>query len=325
MWTDELAKEAEKAAQTGNMKCVYDVTKKLCKYQSKNLGVVKSKDGTILSKESDIRERWKEHFNELLNRPEPEHPADGLDDNNDVLDIETDPPSIKDEIRNAIRDMKSGKAPGVDNITAELLKADIETSVDKIHNLVREIWREERSPEDWNRGLIVKLPKKGGLAQCGNWRGITLLVTTAKIMGKIIISRITKELDNQLREEQPGVRKGRGTTEQIYILRGTSLNKQQSGDQIFIYCSLTIYEKAFDSVHRETLWKILKHYGIPEKLINMVNVMYNNNQCAVLDGEGTSDFFTVKSGVKQGCNMAGFLFIIVIDIDWIMNVTTKKS
>ena len=68
-WTDDLAKEAEKAAQTGNMKNVYDITKKLCKDQSKNIGVVKSKDGTILSKESEIRERWKEHFNEVLNRP----------------------------------------------------------------------------------------------------------------------------------------------------------------------------------------------------------------------------------------------------------------
>jgi hypothetical protein len=48
----------------------------------------------------------------------------------------------------------------VDYITAELLKADIETSVDKIHKIISGIWREERAPEDWNRGLIVKLPKR---------------------------------------------------------------------------------------------------------------------------------------------------------------------
>ena len=54
----------------------------------------------------------------------------------------------------------------------------------------------------------------------------------------------------------------------------------------------------------------------------MVKVMHNNNQCAVLDGDGTSGLFTVKSGVKQGCNMSGFLFIIVIN--WIMNITTKN-
>ena len=58
-WTDNLAKEEEKAAQTCNMKSAYHVTKKLCKDQSKKIGVVKSKDGTILSKESEIREHCK--------------------------------------------------------------------------------------------------------------------------------------------------------------------------------------------------------------------------------------------------------------------------
>ena len=57
MSADELATKAETAAQTGNMKCVCDVTETMCKDQPKNLGVVKSKDGTILSKESEIRER----------------------------------------------------------------------------------------------------------------------------------------------------------------------------------------------------------------------------------------------------------------------------
>ena len=51
--------------------------------------------------------------------------------------------------------------------------------------------------------------------------------------------------------------------------------------------------------------------------------MYSNTQCAVVDGEGTSDWFNVKSGVKQGCNISGFLFIMVID--WIMSKTTKDN
>ena len=55
----------------------------------------------------------------------------------------------------------------------------------------------------------------------------------------------------------------------------------------------------------------------------MIKVMYSNNQCAVIDGEGTSDWFTVKSGVKQRCNMSGFLVIMVID--WIMSKTTKDN
>ena len=83
------------------------------------------------------------------------------------------------------------------------------------------------------------------------------------------------------------------------------------------------FEKAFDSVHRDTLWKIMRHYGIPEKIIDLVKCMYSNSECAVVDGTGTSEWFTIKSGVKQGCDMSGFLFLLVID--WIMRKTTSSS
>ena len=73
------------------------------------------------------------------------------------------------------------------------------------------VWRHEQIPRDWNRGLIIKLPKKGNLKECKNWRGITLLSIVAKILGKIIIDRIRDGVDCRLRKEQAGYRKGRGT------------------------------------------------------------------------------------------------------------------
>ena len=67
-------------------------------------------------------------------------------------------------------------------------------------------------PEDWNCGLVVKLPKKGDLTDCGNWRGITLLSVPAKVMGRVIITRLHDAVDGMLREEQAGFRSGRSTT-----------------------------------------------------------------------------------------------------------------
>ena len=69
-------------------------------------------------------------------------------------------------------------------------------------------------------------------------------------------------------------------------------------------------------MHRETLWKLLKNYGIPDKLINLIKAMYRNCKCAVIDGAETSQWFEVKSGVKQGCVMSGFLFLVAMD--WVM-------
>jgi len=48
-------------------------------------------------------------------------------------------------------------------------------------------------------GLIVKLPKKGDLTECNNWRGITLMVVAAKVQGRIIITQIRDGIDNKLR------------------------------------------------------------------------------------------------------------------------------
>ena len=71
--------------------------------------------------------------------------------------------------------MKNGKAPGIDSVQAELLKADIVTSSRLLTHLFGKIWEQEVVPKDWSKGLIFKLRKKGDLCNCHNWRGITLL------------------------------------------------------------------------------------------------------------------------------------------------------
>ena len=83
-----------------------------------------------------------------------------------------------------------------------------------------------------------------------------------------------------------------------------------------LYLCFVDFDKAFDSVHRETLWHLLKSYGIPTKLVNMVKAMYKNCRCAVMDETDHLEWFEVLSGVRQGCVMSGFLFLIVID--WVM-------
>ncbi|KAL5007014.1 hypothetical protein ScPMuIL_015820 [Solemya velum] len=72
--------------------------------------------------------------------------------------------------------------------------------------------------------------------------------------------------------------------------------------------------KAFDSIHRESLRKILRHYGIPVKIVQLVRMFYTEFKCSVGDSKDIS--FHVKSGVRQGCVMSSLLFIL--SIDWVM-------
>ena len=115
--------------------------------------------------------------------------------------------------------MKNGKVTGIDSITVKMLKADVDTTTNVLQALFKKIWDQEEIPDDWGKSLIVKLPKKGDLTACRNWRGITLIPTAAKVVGKMIITRIRDGINQQLRGEQAGYRSDRSTTEHIFVLR----------------------------------------------------------------------------------------------------------
>ena len=145
--------------------------------------------------------------------------------------------------------------------------------------------------------------------------------TTAKLMGKVIIKRISRGVDKKLRKEQAGFRSGRSTIEQIFVLQ--NIIEQSVAWNASLYICFFDYEKPSDSIHRETLWRIMGSYGIPPKLVRMVQAMYKGSKCAVMDWGGKTGWFDIKSGVRQGCVMSGFLFLLVID--WVMRKTLSEG
>ena len=163
--------------------------------------------------------RWVEHFKNLLNRPPPENSVD-IPPAPEQLDINCDRPS-RTEIRNAIAKMKNNKAPGPDNIPAEALKADLDTSTEMLYELFGKIWEKEEILADWKEGHIVKLPKKGDLSSCENYRGIMLLSAPGKVLNSVILQRLKATVDKRLRDHQAGFRAERSCTDQIATLRIT--------------------------------------------------------------------------------------------------------
>ena len=163
---EDSASRAEEAARTGNIQELYKITKMMSGKFTNTSNVVKDRNGNILSKESDIMNRWAEHFRSVLNRGDPtQPPAIDIDNNNiEELDISVEEISAE-EIQAAIRKLKNNKAAGVDNIPAELLKADIEATSTVIHGLFQDIWRSNVVPTEWKSGLIIKLPKKREIQQ----------------------------------------------------------------------------------------------------------------------------------------------------------------
>ncbi len=115
--------------------------------------------------------------------------------------------------------MKNGKAPGEDGVFLEMFKVDEDRLPLVLVKLFNKIKESGMLPSEWKKGVIVKIPKKGDLSNCGNWRGITLSPTALKIFCKVLLNRMEPVLDGILREEQAGFRKGRGCNDQIFVVR----------------------------------------------------------------------------------------------------------
>ncbi len=122
-WANNIAQEAVDAPNCGQMKDVYDATRRLCCEPPKEIDMVRNKAGNLLTKEEEVQQRWKEHFVDILNTLNPEREAEICD--MEVVEKIPSGPITKTENRSAITSMKAGKASGVDCVTVELLKADI--------------------------------------------------------------------------------------------------------------------------------------------------------------------------------------------------------
>ena len=163
---------------------------------------------------------------------------------------------------------------------------------------------------DEDASIIHLYKRKGNHQVCDNHRGISLLSIAGKILARILLNRLTTHLDQGLLpESQCGFWKERGTTDMVFAARQLQEKCQEQNSDLFsTYVDLT---KAFDTVSREGLWKIMATYGCPRKFISMVQQFHAGMKAQVQDNGEISEPFPVSNGVKQGCVLAPTLFSLM--------------
>ena len=107
--------------------------------------------------------------------------------------------------------------------------------------LCQQILKTQEWPEMWSKYLIITIPKKEDLKKCENYRTISLICHTSKILIRIIINRMNPQAEEILTEEQAGIRKKK---------------------------------KAFDIVWHEGLWNVMRQFNIQERLICLIESLY---------------------------------------------------
>lgn len=168
-------------------------------------------------------------------------------------------------------------------------------------------------------GLIVKLPKKGDHSKCNNYNANTLLSVPSKIFSRVILNRLQEAMDKRLRDQQAGFRKDRSCKDHIATLH---INSELSMEwNTSLYIIFMDFEKAFDSLHRTSLWHLMDYCGIPTKITNFIKASYEGLSCKVIHAGPLYRSFKVRTGVKEGCLLSPFLFLLAID--WIMRETMR--
>ncbi|KAK3507542.1 hypothetical protein QTP70_028174 [Hemibagrus guttatus] len=255
--------------------------------------VIKDRDGRVLTSEESVQRRWKEYFEELMNEEnEREKRVEGVNSVEQKVDK-----IRKDEVRKALKRMKSGKAVGPDDIPVEVWKCLGEAAVEFLASLFNRVLESERMPEEWRRSVLVPIFKnKGDVQSCSNYRGIKLMSHTMKLWERVVEARLRKVVE--ICEQQYGFMPRKSTTDAIFALR-ILMEKYRDG-QRELHCVFVDLEKAYDRVPREELWYCMRKSGVAEKYVRVVQDMYERSRTVVRCAVGQTEEFNVEVGAGGG-------------------------
>ena len=194
-------------------------------------------------------EKWKEYFDKLLNTEEQKKII--KIGNREINEVEVENLTTED-VKKAMENLKNNKAAGTDGVHPELIKYRGNKLLNRIYELVWQIWEEERIPEECKETIIVPIYEKGDRDRCKNYRGIALGNAAYKILVNIILEKIKPYIENITGVYQNGFRDGRSVNDNIFVLK--IINKKiweynQNVQHLFID-----FQKAYDSIHRDMLW-----------------------------------------------------------------------
>lgn len=246
-----------------------------------------------------------QYFKELLNCEEPHQKM--IFDHGLKLspNVDSKPPSTS-EIQAILGHMENFKASGENQITAELWKYASKNAIDTLQKFFEEIWKKEFIPEKWKMALIHPLHKKGSKSDPNNYRGISLLDVTYKILSRALLERAEPQLDCQLGEYQAGFRKGRSCPEQIFNLKNILAYQKLRAKQYVV--TFVDFQKAYDSIDRESLFKILEEFSLDKKTLSLIRETLTNTFSKVRFMGVLSKPFEIKTGVRQGDGLSPLLF-----------------
>ena len=270
------------------------------------------------SRQSEIitLQEWFQHFQTLFSVNEncKENTSNPQSNVNESMSHVLNQKITREEVEEAVRKIKGGKASGTDGVIGQMLKAGGQILINFFTILFNEIFDSGIYPSEWSKAIVVPIFKKGNIDDPDNYRGISLINTTCKCFTSILNKRLYLWLEDNkgIVENQAGFRRDYSTIDQIFNLYSI-VQKSFSCSGRKLYVAFVDFKKAFDSVQHNKLLEILQDIGIKGKFFCTLKSMYDSLVSCVRSNGEYSDFFECPVGVRQGCGLSPTLFSLFIN------------
>jgi hypothetical protein len=290
----------------------------------KNITTLLNDEDEIINKQDDIlKEELKFYKSLYTQHPRPiervREETKELFINNEIPKLTEDEKAscelvlTIDEIAKAVKNLKNEKTPGMDGFPVEFYKffwKDVGPLV--FDSLAGSINKGEMSI-DQKRGVINLIPKKDkDVRRLKNWRPISLLNTDYKILTKTLATRLKHVLPSVIHPDQVAYLKGRYIGQNIRtIIDIMDYTNEQKLEGIVAFLD---FEKAFDSIDWRVIDESLESFNIGPVFRKWVKIVYKDISSCVTNCGFSSEYFNITRGVRQGCPLSAYLFIVVAEI-----------
>ena len=216
------------------------------------------------------------------------------------------------ELDAVLRNTSDNKSPGPDNMQSEIYKALDSANKIILLNLFNKWHNDRRIESQLAQATVVSIFKKGDTASLENYRPISLLNTLYKIYSAMIKIRLEKALEHLITSTQFGFRKSKSCAHALHIVRRIIDYAEMCSENV-----ITIFldwEKAFDKVDHKRLVEALRRLKIPEHYLDIIQNLYENPCFQAKYDNDKSEFKKQEAGIRQGCTLSPYLFILLMTV-----------
>jgi len=216
------------------------------------------------------------------------------------------------EVQKALKGLRSGTSAGVSNIPPEFLKYADYAIIHEMCILFNQWFELEMVPEHLMKSKVTMLHKKGPTNILSNYRTIAIGDNIHKVYLKVLSNRLDTALErsNMFGEMQAGFRRNRCCQDNLLLLETLKHDKQRRHLVAFIL--LLDICKAYDRVHRDLLWALMRSMGFPEKFMHVLEDLYRDPKGTLHFQDVQSEELRMKVGLRQGCPLSPALFATFI-------------